>query len=142
MNMNWTSEVFIFIISSLIMGISLGQIIIQYKKNKNIFLKYFVLANFFIFIYIILGVFQNLFLSTLFFQIRLISVLPFGLSIIASVDHLTQYTIDPKKFLIYGITMGMTIILLLNPDNFIMLCFKKPENNHIAFLRKPTSLQI
>jgi hypothetical protein len=118
--MNWTSEVFTFLFSSLIMGISLGQIFIQYKKNKNKFLKYFVLANLFIFIYIFLGIFQNLFLSILLFQIRMISILPFGLSIIFSVDHLKHYTIDPKKFLIYGITMGMTFILLLNPDNFII----------------------
>ena len=115
--MNWTSEVFVFIFSTFIMGISLGLVISLYQKQKSQFLKYFVLNNLFIFLYMVAGVFQYLLLSKIIFQIQSIIVIPGGIMILISGDYLKRYTVDPVKIFIFGITMGAFLYVLLLTDS-------------------------
>ena len=89
--MNWSSEVFVFILSTIIMGISFGMVFSLYRTQKNRFLQYFLLNNLFLFLYMIAGVFQYLLLSEVIFRIQAIIVIPGGLFILISADYLKRY---------------------------------------------------
>ena len=118
--LNWSSEVFVFIISIIIMGIALGMIFSLYKTHKNRFLKYFLIVNLIVFIYILSGVFQYLLLSALIAQIRWFFLYPFGIFMIFSTDYLKRITVDPLKILIFGVTIGGSLFFVLDPNNVVL----------------------
>ena len=125
--MNWSSEVFVFILSTIIMGISFGLVFTLYQKQKNLFLKYFLFNNLFIFLYMVAGVFQYLLLSKVIFQIQGIIVMPGGIMILVSADYLKRYSVDPVKIFIFGITMGGYLYVLLDPSNVLETILRSGE---------------
>ena len=114
--MNWSSEVFACILSSIISGISLYIVFSEYKAHKSTFLKYILLSNLCLFLFTVTGVFQYLLLSKLIFKIQTIIVIPSGLMIIISTDYLKRYTIEPIKIFIYGLTIGGLLYVLFFCD--------------------------
>jgi hypothetical protein len=117
--MNWSSEVIVYIIATIIMGIALGMIFSLYRTHKNRFLTYFLLVNLISFVFILAGVFNYLFLSILISQIRWILLFPLGIFMILTVDYLRRFTVDPLKIFIFGITIGGSLFFILDTNNFM-----------------------
>ena len=117
--MNWSLEVFVYIVSTLIIILNLCIILPLYLKNHDKILLSLLFQSLFLLFFMLGGIFQYLFLSIAIFQIQALIMIPAGISTIVLIDLVKNNSVDAKKSFLFGATAMGLIFALYNPSNII-----------------------
>ena len=89
------------------------------KKRTRQYLP-LVLQSWALLFYLLTGVFQYLLLSPLLFKIQVVFILISCLFTLIALDHMSRYSVDPKKIFLLGIITCGLIISLFDTDIIIL----------------------
>ena len=118
-SLNWNTEVYILLISVVIIIASFFLVLSVFRKTKNSFLFYLLLTYGAVFFSISFRVISLLLESSFLFKLHLLAVIPSTLFGILTIDKIDRFSIDPYKTLFFGICSTGAIISLFNPDSVI-----------------------
>lgn len=128
MNLNITTEVFVYFISIFFVGYSAYQFYLLYLKNDSNLLRSLLLMSISLTFFSLMGFLQNLLLSEFFYQIQSIFIILIGLFSIMSFDYFHRYSVDAIKMYIFGIISTGFFYANFSTDNIVVTTLSTGES--------------
>jgi hypothetical protein len=116
MAINFTVEIIVFFIASILMIFSSALLFKKYSQVKERIYLYLSLSWLSCFLYYFFAIISFIFLSEVIYQIHFLILIPTTLFLIYSIDFMSRLSVDPKKIIIFTLASTGMIWSLFPPN--------------------------
>ena len=127
MSLNWSTAVFIGIISLGPITSAFLVLLVRYFKEKYKHDLYMAMGWFSILMWCVFWIFANLLLSEIIFIFCIYAVIPAAFLITFLVDHINRESVDPFKIFMVTAVSAVAIFATLEPNNVIKRMYPNGE---------------
>ncbi|MCK5491990.1 MAG: hypothetical protein KAJ14_02640, partial [Candidatus Omnitrophica bacterium] len=129
MELNWTVEILVLIISSFFISFASIIAFAHYLKTRHKTFLFFMLSWLNISLFAFFEALSYLFLSIPLFRFRFYFLILGGFFLIFALDSISRFSIDPFKTTIFGILSTLLIVFSYLPDAIIPYTFKNGDKS-------------